>query len=315
MSGRRSLSPGLRSVVCLAVGLGVMGCAGAVESSRLEDNARRTVPVPICLKGLERYGADGAISTVKPEDYWGLILPSFDPGANTVDRSAADCGGRPVFDKPELADAEGPRSGALSVQPDDAIVTPAPDGMRIVWLRTHRFADGTAAGPLALVRPREGFVEAYATGFYRGREKDSRFTLERMGPRFVVTAGDEGCRGAKPKQACESAFEVMLMASGKLVPSAQFALDRIQYGSLPGVSGVVQYRLTATPVFQKTELRVVEQLVLRDENQGVIRKSDLERVFRIEPTGELSSPHPSLWQQGEGQAPANTDPSSAPSGG
>lgn len=297
----------LRSVPHLTVSaglaLGALGCAAAVESSRLEDGARRSVPVPICLKALERHGGEGVVSAIKPQDYWALILPTYDAGANTVERSAPDCSGRTLFDDPELAEAEGVRSGALMVKPDDAVITPGPDGLRIVWLRTHRFANGTAAGPLALARPREGYAEVYATGFYRGREKDSRFALERMGTRFVVTAGDEGCSGAKPGRPCESAFRVMVMSSGRLVPSAQFSLDRMDYRSAPGIAGTVQYRLTATPVFQDKLLRVIEQLVLRDENQGVIRKSDLERVFRLEPDGRLVTTKESLWKQAVGDAP------------
>src|SRR5512145_3151102 len=108
---------GLLAVMCIAFGvLPNAGCAGAVESSKLEDNARRTVPVPICLKALERRSG-GAVSVVRPEDYWGLVLPSYDPGGNTVDRSSPDCSGRTVFDKPELSQAEGVRSGALLVKP------------------------------------------------------------------------------------------------------------------------------------------------------------------------------------------------------
>jgi hypothetical protein len=306
-----SLLPGF--VVAADIALGAAGCASAVESSRLEDQARRTVPVPICLKALERHGGADMISSLKPQDYWALVLPTYDASSNTVDRSSPDCSGRPVFDKPELAQAEGVRSGALVVKPDDAIVTPAPNGLRIVWLRTHRFADGTAAGPLALARPREGYAEVYATGFYRGREKDSRFALERMGPRFAVTAGDEGCTGVKPNQSCESSFRVMVMSGGKLVPSAKFSLDRIDYRSVPGVSGMVQYRLTATPVFQKKTLRVIEQLVLRDEGQGVIRKSDQERVFRLKADGSLvTKKRDSLWKQVASETPAAAPAPAAP---
>lgn len=294
-------------------------CAGAVESSRIEDRARRTVPVPICLKALERRSA-GVVSALKPEDYWSLVLPSFDVGASTVDRSGPDCSGRAVFDRPELADAEGVRSGALTVKPGTAVITPASDGLRIVWLPTHRFANEQAAGPLALLRPREGFAEVYATGFYRGNEKNSRFALERMGPRFVVTASDEGCATAKGKR-CESAFSVFVMRSGMLTPSASLAVDRVDFRSMAGVSGAVQYRLTATPIFEDKLLRMVEQLAVRDENQSVLRKSDMERVFKLEPDGSLKCNQQSLWEiEGVNAAPAVVplplqDQSGNPSGG
>ncbi len=282
-------------------------CASAVESSRIEDRARRTVPVPICLKALERRSA-GVVSTLKPEDYWALVLPSFDAGAKTVDRSAPDCSGRAVFDKPELAEAEGVRSGSLSVKPETAVIAPAADGLRIVWLPTHRFANEEAAGPLALLRAREGFAEVYATGFYRGHEKNSRFALERMGTRFVVTAGNEGCAKANGKR-CESTFKVYVMRSGILVPSANFAMDRVDYRSMAGVPGAVQYRLTVTPIFEDKVLRVVEQLIVRGENQSVLRKSDMERVYRLQADGQLTCKQQSLWDaEGVNSAPAAAPP-------
>jgi hypothetical protein len=310
MSLCHSLLPGV--VLSTLVVLGATSCAGAVESSRVEDRARRTIPVPICLKALERHGGAGVVSVLKPQDYWALILPSYDPGANTVDRSSPDCSGRPVFDNPELAQAEGVHSGALVAKPDDAIVQPGPDDLRIVWLRTHKFADGTAAGPLALVRPREGYAEVYATGFYHGREKNSRFSLERMGTRFAVTAGDEGCSGVKPNRPCESSYQVFIMASGKLVTSAQFALERVDYRSVAGVPGPVQYRLTAMPTFEAGKLTVTEQLILRDENQSVIRKSDMVRVFKVEPDGRLVTKQESLWKQVANQPPPPPPPPPEP---
>jgi hypothetical protein len=288
------------------------GCAGAVESSKFEDRARRTVPVPICLKPLERHGSEGVVSSLKPEDYWSMVLPSFDAGASTVDRSAPDCAGRPVFDNPELAQAEGVRTGALVVKLDDAVITPAADSMRVAWFRTHHFSDGTSAGPIALVRPREGYAEVYATGFYRGRTAESHFSLERMGSRVLVAANDEGCTGVKPSQSCQTLFSVFLMNAGHLDAAARFPLDRVEYRSAPGVSGTAQYRLTATPVFQERAIRVQEQVVVRDASQGVVRKSDLERVFQLA-SGQLQPTADSLWNQvaGDGNSPPPSAPGTA----
>jgi hypothetical protein len=286
------------------------GCASAVESSKMEDRARRAVPVAICLKPLARHGAEGVVSTLQPEDYWQLILPTFDSGSGTIDRSSPDCAGRPVFENPELAEAEGPRTGTIKVSLDDAVVTPAADGMRIVWLRTHKFSDATAAGPIALVRPREGYGEVYATGYYRGRAADSHFSLERMGPRLLVTASDEGCTGVKPNQNCESDFAAFIMARGQLAQSARFALDRIEYRAMGG--GTAQVRLTATPVFQEQALRVSEQVVVKDATQGVIRKADLERVFQLRSDGTLSPTAPSLWDQVTGAASPSSAQAPAP---
>lgn len=310
---RNSLRNALGVLALVGSAGGATGCAGAVESSKFEDRARRTVPVPICLKPLERHGTEGVVSALKPEDYWSLVLPSFDAGASTLDRSAPDCAGRPVFDNPELAQAEGVRSGALVVKLDDAVITPAADSLRVAWFRTHRFSDGTAAGPLALVRPREGYAEVYATGFYRGRAAESHFSLERMGSRVLISASDEGCTGVKPNQPCQTLFSVFLMNAGHLNPAAKFPLDRVEYRSAPGVSGTAQYRLTATPVFQERAIRVQEQVIVRDASQGVVRKSDLERVYTLT-GGQLAPSADSLWSQvaGDGSSPSPHLPTTPP---
>ncbi len=307
MKARKSL----QGVVCLS-GLLPLACAGAVESSKLEDRARRTVPVPVCVQPLAR--STSGVSNVGPADYWKMVLPAFDAGSATVDAGSADCAGRPAFAEADLLNAEGPRTGSLPAKPDNVVVSPGPDQFRVVWLRTFQFADESWAGPLALARPREGFAEVYGTGSYRGKVKSTRFSLERMGSRILVAATDEGCGEAKPGQACETAFSVYLLTGGQLLKAASFPLDRIDYRPFSGVSGLAKVRLTATPVFQEKALRVVEQVIVQDQNQGTVRKADLERTFSLKPDGSLEANAPSLWAEIGGQpaAPAVAPPPVAP---
>jgi hypothetical protein len=280
----------------LALSVAASSCAGAVESSKLEDSARRNVPVPICLKPLQRRGTAGVVPTLKPEDYWSTLMPSYDTGASTVDRDAPDCSGRQLLMSAELLQAEGSRTGPIKVADGDVAVEQGPDGFKVVWLRTHKFADGTAAGLLGLVRAREAYAEVYAVGLHRGSATRSRFAFERLGPEILVTATDDGCTGVKPNQTCETTLVSYLLSSGQLVAGARFALDRIQYGQAAGV-GAVQYRLTATPVFQERSIRLVEQVVIRDSTQTEIRKSDLERTFQLKDRGRLVASGESLWAQ------------------
>jgi hypothetical protein len=302
------------SVVGLtALMLPLLGCASAVESSKLEDRARRTVPVPICIQPLER--TTSGVSKIEPADYWKMVLPGFDAGSSTVDATSSDCAGRPAFAESDLLSAEGPRTGSLPAKPEHAVVMPGPDGFRVVWLRTFEFADGTSSGPLALVRSREGYAEVYGTGSLRGKLKTTRLALERMGSRILVTATDEGCGEVKPGQGCQTAFTVYVLGGGRLNRAASLPLDRIDYRPFPGLPGLSKYRLTATPVFQEKGMRVVEQVVVQDPNQGTVRKSDLERVFKLAPGGQLESSAPSLWTQVAGEtnaAPTSIPPAPAP---
>jgi hypothetical protein len=283
-----------------------LGCASAVESSKMEDRARRTVPVPICIQPLER--TTSGVSKIEPADYWKMVLPGFDAGSSTVDATSNDCSGRPAFAESDLLSAEGPRAGSLPAKPENAVVMPGPDGFRVVWLRTFQFGDGSSSGPLALVRSREGYAEVYGTGSLRGKLKTTRLALERMGSRILVTATDEGCGEVKPGQSCQTAFTVYVLGGGRLNRAASLPLDRIDYRPFPGLPGLSKYRLTATPVFQEKGMRVVEQVVVQDPNQGIVRKSDLERVFKLSPGGQLESSAPSLWTQVAGET--NTPPTS-----
>lgn len=291
-----------------------LGCASAVESSKREDQARREVPVPICLEALERTNDEGAVSALKPEDYWVMVLPSYDTASGTLDVSDADCAGRPIFSGQQFLGAEGSRTGSILAPPKNAVITPAADKFKIVWLRTHTFEEGVSAGPLALVRPREGHAEVYAIGTYRGRPKHSRFSLERMGPRILVTASDEGCSKAKPGQNCETTLIIYVMSAGKLNASAEIPLDRVYYGSAVGVAGQVQYRLTASPVFEEKAVRIIEQVVMSDSTETALRKSNIERVFQLKARGELVANRSSLWEQmiggGSGTSPAPSNPPS-----
>lgn len=301
-----------RLLTAVLVSLSVLGCASAVESSKMEDRARRTVPVPICIQPLER--TTSGVSKIEPADYWKMVLPGFDAGSATVDATSNDCAGRPAFAESDLLSAEGPRTGSLPAQPDHAVVAPGPDGFRVVWLRTFEFSDGSSSGPLALVRSREGYAEVYGTGMLRGKLKTTRLSLERMGSRILVTATDEGCGDVKPGQGCQTAFTVYVLGGGRLNHAASLPLDRIDYRPFPGLPGVSKYRLTATPVFQEKGMRVVEQVVVQDPNQGTVRKSDLERVFKLAQNGKLEPNVPSLWTQvaGDSSAPPSSVPAPAP---
>jgi hypothetical protein len=224
------------------------------------------------------------------------VLPSYDAGASTVDRSAPDCAGREVFSNPLFQDADGSRTGMIPAKTEDLSVTAGANDFKVLWLRAQTFANGEAGGPLALARPREGTAEVYAIGLYRGNPATSRFAIERLGPRFLITASDEGCTNVKAGQGCQTRLDVFLMKAGQLVTVANLTLDRIQYGTAPGVVGGVQYRMTATPVFDPKQIRVSEQVVVRDSTQTAIRKSNLDRTFTMK-GGALVPSAPSLWDQ------------------
>ena len=53
---------------------------------------------------------------------------------------------------------------------------------------------------------------------------------------------------------------------------------------------------------------MVEQVLVQDPNQGTVRKSDLERVFKLGKGGQLEPSGPSLWTQVAGDNAAAPPP-------
>ena len=313
---RRSPAPfsPLKLAVLSCLSLPLASCAGAVESSRTEDAARRAVPVAICLKPLPRHGKQGVSQSLTPDDYWSIVLPSYDHDGRAVDRSAPDCAGRPILQSPDLLQAEGPRTGPIRVTEADAVVTPGADNLKVVWLRTHKLSDGTSAGPIALLRPKDDYAEVYGIGLYRGRPDKARFGLERMGSDFVVSATSDGCTGAATTASCETTLTALLLTGGQLVPAATLPLDRVEHaaGANMGVAGTVQYKLTATPVFEDKGIRVVEQVVVRDAAQQELRKSEQERWFVRKQRAKLVASADSLWSQVAQLSPSPAAPPPPP---
>lgn len=289
---RRCGARWLRWVAPLGIAGAAGGCAAAVESPRLEDRARRQVPVAICLTALERYGTQGVVPALKPPDYWRMVLPSYDPEAKTVDTSAGDCAGRFVFSDTALGTSRG---GIVSAGDEQVRVADAPGKFKIVWLSTHQFEDTEVAGPLALVRPLEGRAEVYAVGLFRGPPQSS-FAFERLGSHILLTASDGRCSAVEKDQPCKTTVRVFVMRMGRLLEAAAFATDRVERRRGSG-GGAVTYQFTAIPDFSAKGFRLLEQVVVQDASQPAIQKSTLERNFQLTAEGKLVSEENSLWER------------------
>lgn len=277
----------------------VCSCAGAVDSLKTEDNVRRMVPIPICIRPLANRAKSGVAQSLTPDDYWSIVMTSYDRESKSLtDRNAPDCAGQLVLNNSQLNEAEGPRTGPIKVTDADTVIGTGPAGFKVAWLRTHKFSDGTAAGPIALLRGKEEYAEVYAVGFYRGRPDKSRLGIERLGYDILVTATDDGCTGAKPDQTCETGLTVFLLSGGRLHPGTRVSIDRVQYVlGTEGGGGRLQYRLSATPQFDGKSFRMIEQVTVRDAAQRELRKAELERMFMRRGRTQLVANANSLWAQ------------------
>lgn len=322
--GRRFGWTGTLLAACLAPPLAgslAVGCAEPI-TSQSADPSRALTPVPACVRRMPaRRDADrGFMRQLGEREYWSLV---FAPGSSSEGALPPDgrtCSGIPLFTEESFEGTE-PASGALTI-PEDAILHGGGGNrLRIVWLKSHKGPDGSAAGALAMVRALDDMAEVYAVGAYRGDPERTRLQVERMGHGLVVTAVDERCAGEEPTEPCDSLMHVYVPYQGRLTPFAQVPLRRIRFGkgTEPGIPGRVRYELVTAPTFEEGAVRLVEQVSATDESGKKLRRAELERVLVVR-EGRAEATSESLWDRmvaerlGEGTGPAPA-PASGSEGG
>jgi hypothetical protein len=288
--GRRLARALAASVLVPSLGLASLlsGCKTNVLSSKTEDEARLMIPVPICVKRLPRGTTPGAVVSLTPDEYWPILLPSFDRNQRTVDATAPDCSGRL-----SLSNLSPQSSPTLRVDPEKVTIAPGADGMKIVWLQSHPLGEDTYEGLIALTRQRESYMEVYAVGVHRGRPEGTKFALQRMGPRYVVEGIQEDCTGNGAERRCRAAAFVYLVGTGSLRPAASFPVEQ-SARSNPKDGNSLDFRFSASTDYKDTSIELTEHLSVSAKGQGEIRVSDLERAFRLEGT-QLVASGESLW--------------------
>ena len=272
-------------------------CAESERPPRVEDEARVMAPVPACITPLpaRTTATAGTMRNLREDQYWQLVFPAFDDDRKLLPVDALACTGARVFDDPMFAGGT-TRGSPIQVQEGDILYGSGGDRLRILWMRTHKWNDGGEAGPIALVRTKEDFAEVYAIGAYRRATPQTTFQAERVGTEFLVSATDDGCQGLPKTAPCETKVTLFLPRFGKLVPLVAIDTERRAYasGSEPGVSGNIEYRLTASPQYSAAGVSVFEQVKATDSTGRVLRKTELERVMLLH-DGKLESSSDSIW--------------------
>lgn len=313
----------MRALVRLAClfGLGVVTMVAACSSTpppsqNLEDRPRRMAPLAACLTRLPpRKTSGGAVRAIPEEQYWKFIFPAFDEGKNQLPNGALACTGDPVLNDPGLQGAEPLHGGwPLKVEGGDVGFGGGGDRLRLVWLKTHKFADGTVAGPIAMTRAVDEFAEVYAIGIHRGKPDKTRLGIERIGAELVAAALDEGCVGRAPNTPCETKQTLFVGRRGVLKRVAEISLERVEYrdNTEPGTLGKMEYHLTSTPKYLPTGLKVLEQIRVNDEKGRPMRKAELERLFTLAGDQPMTESDLPLWPRVFPAAPTTASAAPAP---
>jgi hypothetical protein len=254
-------------------------------------------PVPACITPLaaRTHGAGQTMRNLTDDQYWQLVFPSYDPQNHRLPVDATTCTGGKVFEDPVFAGGT-TRGSPITVQDDDIAYGNGGNRVRIVWLKTHRWPDGSEAGALALVRAKEDFAEVYAVGAYRRSNGQLTLQAERVGTEVLASATDDGCQGQAKTAPCETNVALFLPKFGHLARVATITTEKRAYavGGELGVIGQVQYELTASPQFTQNGIRLFEQVKATDPAGRVVHKTELERTFVLQ-DGTLHQGADSLW--------------------
>jgi hypothetical protein len=230
-----------------------------------------------------------------------LMFPAFDEEKRTLPQGAESCTGLPAFEDPVFHGAQLVRRNAWPFVEQEGDVTYGSGGdrLKIVWLRTHFFDDGTAAGPVAVIRSGERFAELFAFGAYRGQPEHTRLSTVRMAGDYLITAEDDGCTTHKEGTPCQTMLSVFLPRKGKFMPLLNVALQRVAYSGRAerGSMGILEYRLTSVPEFRDDAIKLVEQVRVKDDTGRELRKAEHQRVITLDDKGAAKASEPSLWDE------------------
>lgn len=295
-SVKRLRTVAVASVLTLAA---VAACGTPQSRPRSEDRVRRVAPLPACVMRIPPRRANSVAARALAEDqYWKLIFPDFDLSAHHLADRTLACTGENVLDDPRLAGGTATRGGwPLEVQEGDITYGSGGDRLKVIWLRSHRFADGTVGGALALTRVLEDVAEVYSVGVYRGVPDKTKFGVERLGGEILVTAQDEGCLNHGPNDPCETRLSLFLPRRGGLHDIAEVPLERVAFatGTEPGVVGRIEYHLTTSPKYIPTGLKLLEQVQVKDDHGRVLRKAELERLYAVDAEKPMQQSDLPLW--------------------
>jgi hypothetical protein len=302
-------------------------CAPTERPARIEDEARAMAPVPACivpLPGKPHGPGPGVAKNLSDDQYWQLVFPGYDTTNHKLATNSLACTGFKVFDDPIFQGGTTRGGSDIQVQDGDIAFGSGGDRVRIIWLKTHRWPDGTEAGPLALVRVKDEFEEVYAVGAYRRTNAQVLFQAERMGTEYLITATDDGCAGQPKSAPCEKNITVLLPRFGQLKRAASFPVERRAFatGGEAAVMGQVSYQLNASPQYTADGITLFEQIEALDSVGRVVHKTELQRTLALH-DGATIDGSDSLWgrvypgvtssQGGDSTpAPASSAPATTP---
>jgi hypothetical protein len=312
LRARRS-ALGVLSVLLLQ-SLGLVGCASHPKPA----------PVAVHHDGLCFLSRERAAFAQSPRAHdWVRLLVQLELGQGGV-FALRDCTGSPIRWEP--------RAGGMCPGENSELETPSPapisrdsvierslgGGYYLLWVVSHRFANGDGFGPLALARRVPTGIEVDALGGLRMRTE--RVNLERWMIRgeAVVVASGESCTHAGT-ESCQRAARLLvhkgsalldpplLDPTGHCLQEASIEMARHHEQTLP--SGLQRsFELTSAISHDARFVVIEERLVVRDIDPSSpslppreVQHVEANRFVHVQ-GGHLFSKQHALWGRALSQA-------------
>ncbi len=277
---------------------------------------------PICKAEVAGSEAEEAQQGDVPPDIWFLImLQNFDRDAMQVKRPVKDCSGRPIEaeagDDPNAACMAGENPAArLPDRPlveEDLQLTPTDDGRQIVWVRTGRFDNGEAVGPIAITDWTKRGVAVRALGTLRAFEQKAAMHLEGFGEKDkVLVVESRVCDPEDPKD-CWRVMRLLPLLGDYFVDKPMVAEDGTCLGpalfrlydahEVELANGTARkFEVSRSVDFTEGNVVISESVTIKDRDPKqpdapavLFRKANLERPLVVSEAGLQTKE--GLWEK------------------
>jgi hypothetical protein len=271
-------------------------------------------PAPkLCF--LERPNSSGGAAPVRTHEWLKLIVKPKAQNRDVIGEH--DCTGAEIRYEPPPSDClvKAPLLTAPEPVPltEESVFERRLQGeQRLVWVATHRFANGDGFGPVALARILATGIEVEAIGNLRLRRERVDLDLWTIEGRKVLVAHGETCMKRRDPSSCHRAANVLIeldkaflhpvisYKSGRCIDEPWVELKRSE--DLPLENGWNRhFEITSSLTRDLRYVVITEQVRVQDSDPDApdippreVRRIDTERFLHVEGPLLVTRQHP-LW--------------------